>query len=1263
MANKKVVPGSLTDAYKKREGDFSPDLVGFQLTKGTPLFTLGNFGVTTNLEAREETYYNNGEYSKTYTLETLQLTEQQSKSLVSNNIYTTLNVDTTDLSKFVYYGSMYEFMRVNIEGIITKWKGSLFITEDEGGFSNVAKNTVLGYNYDPLSDISTMTIPTLFIQNNFELITNDLGGFILDETDISNIKLSYSSYEISNEFGNFELLGYTGDTENVNPYINLTLKGEVFPTLTATTFGTFNYHLKPKDNVVDRLFFDSLTDFENVLLNRLVTPKYTSVYETVVETESGEILSIKKSYTWPTTDGFNIDIDTVEYSQYLDGILKLSSDFDRLKGNLMSRRFVSNSIKEFDTDNDSSGVDSQSRKVNKLLTIYGREFDEVKKYVDSVKFANVVTYDKKNNTPDELIKNMARTLGFDAIQSVSNNNLMDYIHKSNEVIFSGQSRSLSTKEIDVELWRRLVINAWWLFKSKGHRKVLEFLIKLFGLNDCLVNLDEHVYLAKDKLDVEEVFKTLGELDKFDGGSGVVDRSLYPIDEEGFPKTLPNTPEYYFQMKGFWYNNGSENTVGNNPHFGPYDYGSTYFDKFRCFVDDFSGKTQTKTQEYLENVNLFPDYNKGDLEITFEDGKPLVDYGVEYADLMSENNRVSTNIGVTSAGFTNKNSRTGDGSLQISFNVCDDGYCDLECPTYFKDDTTGVVYFENGSDRDSLSKECCELSGFYYDSWEVPQIYFENSPPEIQKTNEDYKEIMTKSYGESELNENPNFCFHCRPTFPVCDMNSYVESIIKEKGNEGFIDILIKEGFISEGNRSDFLKVLASEKGESAKQEVTAALSDRYDGNCLIVHSGFDDVSQSCCETRGGTWKSFEGRGGNRCVVVVEDEPTKCSEMNAEFFSIEVSSREAKITFSGTPAEYLEYYYREDNGTPVIGRGYITQRTTTLSNLNPSTEYFFQVQDRRGKCPYPIEFTTQSDGNNECSLTNEIVSLEQNGNVLSVVVDPNYDGSLTYLWSDGSTTQTTKGVSGGEQYEVTITDVSSPNCSVTKQYLVPRDEIKIGDCYEGGYVFYLYEEGGGLVISKEDIKNYVSPNGTLCANTKIKPSDPQQVPDPTFNLSSDRDYITDEFYPQYNEFRKAYNYGVGSGRENTDAWLRLYRDYDTPFAAKLTDEYVNPDDGSGEYSDWYLPSEGELETARINLSSTDPTNPNVLRDVYGFNRDNNCSSLKAYITSSYGTQTDGEKANMYNSMSDCTVGGDLGQCPFKTNRFDDSTAKVRPIRRF
>ena len=55
MARVKVVPGSLTEAYKKREGDFAPNLVGLQFTEGvaslgTSLFTFGNFEITSNFD-------------------------------------------------------------------------------------------------------------------------------------------------------------------------------------------------------------------------------------------------------------------------------------------------------------------------------------------------------------------------------------------------------------------------------------------------------------------------------------------------------------------------------------------------------------------------------------------------------------------------------------------------------------------------------------------------------------------------------------------------------------------------------------------------------------------------------------------------------------------------------------------------------------------------------------------------------------------------------------------------------------------------------------------------------------------------------------------------------------------------------------------------------------------------------------------------------------------------------------------------------------
>jgi hypothetical protein len=772
-----------------------------------------------------------------------------------------------------------EYLRVSIEGIITKWKGSLYVTDDEGGYSPSAKYTVLSYNHDDQIDQSTFRIPTAFIDNKFDLIYNNLGGLILDTTNISNIALNYNNYEIKNEYGNFELIQYEGSTENTNPYITVVTKGNPFPTLTGSTFGTFKYHLKPKDSVIENLFFSQLDEFENILLNRLITPKYTSTFEAPLNTDSGTILLSRQSFTWPTTDGFNIDVDTIEYGNYINDILGMAKNYDNSKGNLMSRRFVSSSIHEYDTD-DGTNDESQGRKINKTIKIYGRQFDEIKKYTDGIKFANVVTYDKRNNTPDELIKVLAKTMGFDAIKSVSDNKLLSYIAKSNQSTFSGQSRSMSVQEIDTELWRRLVINAWWLYKSKGTRKVIEFFINLFGLGECLVNFDEVVYVASHKLNVEQTFDKIGKILTKDLGDiePVIDRTEYPIDEQGFPKTLPNTDEYYFQMNGFWYNGGTEKTVGNNPHSGPYDYGSKYFEKFSCFIDDLPETNTVTVEEFTETLNLFPDYNNGDAEITFEGGKPVMDYGNTYGERMMSDGRVSSEITMVSAGFTTENSRTGRGSIKMTFNTGD--VCSI-CPTYQLNQKTGLITPLQGDTP--INNDCCTQYGFNYKPIRLDDMYGNFSGENGQRLNDKYVDAIVSSYGQRFYDDNNRGCFWCRKVTPMCDIGVSIEWLSNNNDLNRLIDFLIDEGILTENNRKQFTKEWNDNKQRTI-DKVSEQLEEKYNGYCLVIHEDLSSVSNACCRVRGGDWVDINQNQPSdvpnyKCVVtkevIVEDKSSPC----------------------------------------------------------------------------------------------------------------------------------------------------------------------------------------------------------------------------------------------------------------------------------------------------------------------------------------------------------------------------------------------------
>lgn len=706
MATVKVVPRSLTDAYKRREGDFAPNLVGLQFTDGVSLFTFGNFQITTNLDRKiNKNFVLGGEWSGYYSLDNLSLTQTQSTNLSSTDLSISLNFDINNISRYVYFGSFYEYTRVTIEQIIQKWKGSLYLNPT---VTNTPGNTVLNFNYDSGMNISTFLMPESLIQNPYQLITEDNIDFnSLQPEDIFNLSRDYKNYVILNGNNQYKVIGYTGSTTG-NPYLRVQTQGNAFPSLTATTFGQIIYHMRPNDTEVD-LFFNVLEDFEKIILNRLTVPIYTSSFDVPSEAD-GFIVFSQKRFTWPITDGYNLDISGRDYGRFLEGILNMATIFDTYKTDLVSRRFVAESIHEFDTDG--GGDEIYGKKVGKLLKIYGREFDQVKKYIDGISFANVVTYNKLDNTSDDLIKIMAKNLGLDVLLSVTtdNFNLLEQIQPSYQTPFSGYSRSLSAKELDVELWRRLVINAWWLFKSKGSRKVIEFFLKFFNVPECLVSLDEYVYLAANRLDTTKVFNQLEAIINSSDNlvnNGDVSLLNYPIDTYGFPKIPIETNDNYFQMDGFWYNGGNESTIGNNPHFGEYDYGKHYFQQFECFVPNFDSLLTGSTLVDVSK-NYFNNYNKGTFMFD-QNGLPVPYYGTTYANTLNGGlvqNAVVNTAGLINTGGLNspKYGRpSGDTfSMKLNFTTGTKLACSA-CPFELTFGPDGIVYIKGGS---SLQNESC-----------------------------------------------------------------------------------------------------------------------------------------------------------------------------------------------------------------------------------------------------------------------------------------------------------------------------------------------------------------------------------------------------------------------------------------------------------------------------------------------------------------------------------------------------------------------------
>ena len=186
---------------------------------------------------------------------------------------------------------------------------------------------------------------------------------------------------------------------------------------------------------------------------------------------------------------------------------------------------------------------------------------------------------------------------------------------------------------------------------------MEFLFKFIGTPLGLIKFNEYVYLAENRLDTTLLQKVL----TLNGKSS--DISTYPIDADGYPNPLPNTPNMYFQGNGLWYREtGGPNATldinsGNNPHVGPYDGGSKYINQFRTLIPDFSSVTISSQTVTTSTNNLFSNYKMG----TFDGNTSQL-----YVDVLDDNGVDFSNAYVvTNSVISDPKAR-----LNVTNNGCD-----------------------------------------------------------------------------------------------------------------------------------------------------------------------------------------------------------------------------------------------------------------------------------------------------------------------------------------------------------------------------------------------------------------------------------------------------------------------------------------------------------------------------------------------------------------------------------------------------------------
>ena len=118
--------------------------------------------------------------------------------------------------------------------------------------------------------------------------------------------------------------------------------------------------------------------------------------------------------------------------------------------------------------------------MEKVLQLYGRSFDDIKKFIDALGHINSVNYIVEDDIPSQLLKNLSLTLGWnDNISPISNDNFLQSIFNTKEgSVYEGKSKDSTPAEVNFQFYRNLILNSANLFKSKGTKKSIEYIFRL-----------------------------------------------------------------------------------------------------------------------------------------------------------------------------------------------------------------------------------------------------------------------------------------------------------------------------------------------------------------------------------------------------------------------------------------------------------------------------------------------------------------------------------------------------------------------------------------------------------------------------------------------------------------------------------------------------------------------------------------------------------------------------------------------------------------
>lgn len=288
--------------------------------------------------------------------------------------------------------------------------------------------------------------------------------------------------------------------------------------------------IRPQQEYIDE-YFANLEGFKRQILRQDTTPLYSNKFITPSEENFVWFYPVKM-YIWPSK-GYCIDISSSAFEEFITKMFDIGQNFDELWCDNLYRSMTHESIKNFDWtysrdyyEGDAQDNIDGGERMQKIIRVFGRVFDDIKLYIDTLKNIRNTTYDKYKNSPEGLLSDEVSIKGIDVKSTISADYDLDaqitaesletnvaekdkcWVDESASELPkwypTRRSEDIFCDVCDNEMMRRILLSVKRIMQTKGTQQGIEMVFGLFGFGRGIdYDIEEEAFFTEQMIPSDE----------------------------------------------------------------------------------------------------------------------------------------------------------------------------------------------------------------------------------------------------------------------------------------------------------------------------------------------------------------------------------------------------------------------------------------------------------------------------------------------------------------------------------------------------------------------------------------------------------------------------------------------------------------------------------------------------------------------------------------------------------------------------------------